>query len=101
VDEVDPYQYGYESGFATGRSEGRSEGFTEGRSQGYQDGLANGHVEARRNILVAVHQQRETLMREQVANIELGPSRRRYIRNAISVLTDIIQYLSPTETDLQ
>jgi len=97
VDEVQPYECGHQAGFAAGRAEGRSEGFTEGRSQGYQDGLTNGHAEARRSILSAIYQRREAYLQEQEMDLGLPPSKRRYLRNATSVLTDLIQHRLPED----
>jgi flagellar biosynthesis/type III secretory pathway protein FliH len=95
MEEVEPYEYGYQAGLGEGNTAGRSEGFTEGRSQGYQEGLADGQAEARRGILAAIYQRREAYVKEQAIDLSLPPSKRRYPRNAISVLTDIIQYIFP------
>lgn len=93
--EVEPYEYGHQTGRTEGRSLGWSEGFEAGRSEGYQSGWDNGCAEGRRCILSDLFERREVLMREQRCAVDLPPSRRRYLRDAISVLTDIIHYFAP------
>jgi len=95
AEEVDPYEYGYQAGFAEGKIEGRSEAFAAGRSQGLQEGWGNGHCATRQGILSAIYQRREAMMQEQALGNTLPLSRRRYLRNAITVLTDLIRDLSP------
>lgn len=94
-DEVDAYEHGYQSGRTEGHSQGWSEGFGAGRSEGYQYGRDDGHADGRRYILSELSARREVLMREQQYAVDLPPSRRRYLRVAVSVLTDIIQYFTP------
>jgi flagellar biosynthesis/type III secretory pathway protein FliH len=94
-DEVDPYEYGHQTGRTEGRSLGWSDGFGAGRSEGYQNGWDNGWAEGRRSLLSELSERREVLMREQQYAVDLPPSRRRYLRDAISVLTEIIQYFNP------
>jgi hypothetical protein len=93
--EVEPYEYGYQTGRTEGRSLGWSEGFGAGRSEGYQNGWDNGCAEGRRYVLSELSERREVLMQEQRYAVDLPPSRRRYLRDAISVLTEIIQYFAP------
>ncbi len=95
MEEVEPYEYGYQIGFAEGEVKGRSEAFADGRSQGLQERWNNGHTVARQSILSAIYQQRETLMKEQATETVLPPTRRRYLLNAIAVLTNLIQDLFP------
>jgi len=94
-DEVDPYEYGHQSGQTEGRSLGWSEGFGTGRSEGYQSGWDNGCAEGRRSVLSELSERREVLMREQRYAVDLPPSRRRYLRDAVSELTEIIRYFTP------
>ena len=94
-DEVDPYEYGHQTGRTEGRSLGWSEGFAAGRSEGYQSGWDNGCAEGRRCIVSDLFERREVLMREQRYAVDLPPSRRRYLRDAISVLTEVIHYFAP------
>jgi hypothetical protein len=98
-DEVDPYEYGHQAGRTEGRSLGWSEGFGAGRSEGYQNGWDNGCVEGRRSVLSELSERREVLMQEQRYVVHLPPSRRRYLRDAISVLTEVIQYSSPAPAE--
>ena len=93
--EVEPYDCGYEDGRADGRSSGWSDGFGAGRSEGYQNGWDNGFAEGRRSFLSELSERREVLMQEQRYADGLPPSRRRYLRNAVSVLTEIIQCYTP------
>jgi hypothetical protein len=93
--EVEPYEYGYETGRADGRSSGWSDGFGAGRSEGYQQGRDNGFAEGKRVLVSELSERREVLMQEQRYADDLPPSRRRYLRSAVSVLTEIIQHYTP------
>lgn len=93
--EVEPYDCGYETGCADGRSSGYSDGFGAGRSEGYRGGYDNGFTDGRRSVLSELSERREVLMQEQRFADGLPPSRRRYLQNAVSVLTEIIQYYIP------
>jgi hypothetical protein len=94
-DEVEPYDYGYETGRGEGRSLGWSEGFGAGRSEGYESGMDHGFADGRRSVLSELSERREVLMQEQHYAASLSPGRRRYLRNAISVLTELIQSFAP------
>jgi hypothetical protein len=94
-DEVEPYEYCYEAGRTKGRSVGWTEGVAAGRSEGYQDGWTNGYDQGRRSVVAQLSERREGLMCEQQYAGDLPPNRRHYLRNAISVLTEIIQYFNP------
>ena len=100
ANEVDPYLYGYEAGFGRGKVEGRSEGFGEGHSQGLGEGRASGYAEAQRSIFSSIYQWREGLIQERADNVHHLPSRRRYVRNAIAAVTDLIQHLSPEDPSI-
>jgi len=101
--EVDPYQCGLEEGAATGRSEGydqgRSEGYNAGIEEGRSQGWGNGYREGKQSIISHLIERRENLMREQSYDDQSGPSRRRYRRNAIDILTEIIQCFLPRPDD--
>jgi len=98
-EEVEPYQHGFHTGYARGKVEGLSEGLEQGRTQGYQSGFetgrGQGHADGRRSILSPLIERRETMISEESNSAGQTPSQRRYRRNAISVLTDIIQNFSP------
>jgi hypothetical protein len=94
-DEVDPFECGYQAGAAEARSEGHNAGLAEGRSQGYQAGSENGFREGQQSVLFDLLRRREDLIREKKHGEQIPPSRRRYLRNAIAVLTEIIRYFSP------
>ena len=81
-DEVEPYNYGYETGRAEGRSSGWSEGFKAGRSEGYGSGMDHGFADGRRSVLSELSERREVLMQKQHYAANLPPGRRRYLRNA-------------------
>jgi hypothetical protein len=90
--EVDPYEFGRQAGSTEGRAVGWAEGFAAGHSEGYQNGRDEGCSEGRRFILWRITEWRENLLREQCSAADLPPSRRRYLRDAISVLSEVIQF---------
>jgi len=92
--DLDPYDHGRRAGVEEGRSEGYSVGLTEGRSEGYSAGLTEGRSEGYRSIVSYAFEVREAYMRELADLTELSPSRRRFLRNAITVLTDIMARFS-------
>jgi len=91
--DIDPYLLGYEEG----RERGRSDGYTAGRADGYSDGHSAGSAAAEEQMterfLTAVFEFREALVQEQRNGPDMPPSRRRYVRNAISAVTDLIEKL--------
>jgi hypothetical protein len=105
-DGVTPYDVGHEAGRVRGYAEGWSEGLEHGRSEGWSEAHSagfriradNGRSEERQYVLWILFQRREALMNEQQPAGQLPPSRRRYLRDAISVLSDVIRELSPEPT---
>jgi hypothetical protein len=94
-DEIEPYEHGYQAGHQRGRSEGHSDGFAAGKSEGYHSGRIDGWDEGRNSIISYLVERREGLMREQAAGELYPPSRRRYVRIGIGLLTNIIHYVRP------
>jgi hypothetical protein len=113
-DEFTPYDVGHEAGRVRGHAEGWSEGFEKGHSEGWSEGVEqgrsegqsvgtrigeeNGRSEERQYVLGVLLQQRERLLNEQQSASQLPPSRRRYLRDAISVLSDLMRELTPEPT---
>ncbi|HEX3952454.1 MAG TPA: hypothetical protein VHW90_02705 [Stellaceae bacterium] len=93
-DEIDPFDDGYKAGVAAGYWEGHRVGLEEGRSQGYQSGLDSGFRDGRQSVISHLLERRENFIMQQGYGEQLSPSKRRYLRNAISILTEVIQYFS-------
>lgn len=92
--ELDPYDYGRRMGAAEGWAKGYSAGLTEGQSEGRRSGWASGYEECRRSILSHIFELREAYTRELARGHELSPNRRRFLRKAVALLTDIIERFS-------
>jgi len=102
-DEFTPYDVGHEAGRVRGHADGWSEGVEHGRSEGWSEARATGfrvggenrRSEEREYVLGVLLQRQGALINEQQSAGQLPPSRRRYLRDAISVLSDLIRELSP------
>lgn len=93
-DEFTPYDVGHEAG----RVQGYAEGWAEAHAAGLRIGRENGRSEEREYVVGVLLQRRETLVNAQQSAGKLPPSRRRYLRDAISVLSDLIGELSSEPT---
>jgi flagellar biosynthesis/type III secretory pathway protein FliH len=91
--EVEPYEFGYKAGQEAGKSQGYSEGFTVGTSEGYRSGRADGWTEGRNSVISYILSKREELIQKQVEAQFYAPAQRRYIRNAIELLSNVIHHL--------
>jgi hypothetical protein len=92
--EVEAYRVGYEEGYEQGRSEGHAAGKAEGRNSGYAEGLASANNIYRERFLSEIFEFREQLITEQRHGTDLQPSRRRYLRDSITAITDLIERFS-------
>lgn len=94
VGEIDTYQQGHEDGYERGRSQGYEAGKADGYNTGYATGVARAQEAQDKRFLSQLYEFREELIKEQRSGAELPPNRRRYLRNSISAITDIIERLS-------
>jgi hypothetical protein len=88
--EVDAHEYGLSTGAVEGRAEGYSKGFADGKFEGHHAGQASGFEECRRSILSYLFELREAYTCELTNNGDLPPSRRRFLRNGGTILTEVI-----------
>jgi hypothetical protein len=88
-DETLRFEYGYRMGHADGRSIGRSEGQQVGLKEGYRDGHRRGIRQAVNHLLRI----REDILREELVPDGVSVRRRRYLRQAVRLLTDAIDHI--------
>jgi hypothetical protein len=102
-EDVGAYSIGYDDGHTEGHESGRAAGYEQGSNDGYsrgrQDALASAHESTRAHVVQELSDMRDELLRKQIDAHASGPAQRRYIRNSISLLTDLIRRFSPPSQD--
>ncbi len=98
-EEIGAYEAGLNEGEQRGHARGRQAGLKHGRdeglSQGWQTGCDEGTATERSRIMNRLIEMREDLVLQEAQGNLLPPARRRYVRNGLTLLRDIIRWLAP------